>query len=163
MSCGAAAAALWGALGLAGCAEPAKPGAASSFQADLGRAGAALDAAQARATISAYRMNQGLAPLALDPALEAAAKRAAEAMARADKPASAEALKGRLAAAGIARPEANLSAGYRSLAEAFSGWRQSPAHDRVMRAPFATRMGIAAAYAPTSKYKVYWALVVAGD
>jgi uncharacterized protein YkwD len=30
-----------------------------------------------------------------------------------------------------------------------------------MKAPNATRMGIASAYAPGSKYQVYWALVVA--
>ena len=30
----------------------------------------------------------------------------------------------------------------------------------VMLAPDATRMGIATAYAPNSKYRVYWALLV---
>ncbi len=47
------------------------------------------------------------------------------------------------------------------MAEAFSGWRESPQHDRTMLAPSATRLGIATAYAPGSKYKVYWALIVA--
>ena len=41
--------------------------------------------------------------------------------------------------------EANLSAGYRRLAEAFSGWRDSPQHDRVMKDAKAKRMGIATA------------------
>jgi uncharacterized protein YkwD len=31
----------------------------------------------------------------------------------------------------------------------------------VMKTPKATRMGIATAYSPSSKYKVYWALIVA--
>ena len=62
---------------------------------------------------------------------------------------------------GYAGAQANLSAGYHTLAEAFSGWRDSPAHNAVMLAPRATRMGIATAYAPNSKYKVYWALLVA--
>jgi hypothetical protein len=31
----------------------------------------------------------------------------------------------------------------------------------VMKTQGATRMGIATAYAPGSKYKVYWALVIA--
>ena len=72
------------------------------------------------------------------------------------------AVKARLAQGrGRAGAEVNLSAGYRRLAEAFSGWRDSPQHDRVMKAPNATRMGIASAYAAGSKYQVYWALVVA--
>ena len=62
---------------------------------------------------------------------------------------------------GVRGAASNLSAGYHTLAEAFSGWRDSPAHNRVMLDGRATRMGIATAYAPGSKYKVYWALVVA--
>jgi uncharacterized protein YkwD len=49
------------------------------------------------------------------------------------------------------------------LAEAFSGWRESPQHNRVLLDSRATRIGIATAYAPNSKYKVYWALAVAAD
>lgn len=162
MSCSAAVAALSAMLGMSGCAaQPQPSGAAASFAVDLGQPGARVDGAQARATISAYRLNQGLAQLSLDESLQKTAEREAAAMAAADKPASAEAVKRRLRAEGIRGPEVNLSAGYRSLAEAFSGWRGSPAHDRVMRASGATRMGIASAYAPGSKYKVYWALVLA--
>jgi uncharacterized protein YkwD len=162
MSCSAAAAALSAMLGLSGCeSAPQSSGARASFAADLGQPGARVDGAQARAVISAYRINQGLLQLSLDERLQKAAEREAVAMAAADKPASADAVKRRLRADGINGPEVNLSAGYRSLAEAFSGWRGSPAHDRVMRASGATKMGIAAAYAPGSKYKVYWALVLA--
>jgi uncharacterized protein YkwD len=164
MSCLPAVAAALSLLGLAGCSDTANgPAARPSFYADLGQPGASIDAAQARAMISAYRINAGLPALRLDAGLQAAAAREAEAMAAADRPGSSDAVKQRLAAAGLARPEANLSAGYRTLAEAFSGWRDSPPHDRVMKASGATRMGIATAYAPGSKYKVYWALVLAGD
>ena len=52
---------------------------------------------------------------------------------------------------------------YHTLAEAFSGWRESAPHNRVMLDAKATRIGIATAYAPKSKYKVYWALAVAAD
>ena len=62
---------------------------------------------------------------------------------------------------GYADVNANLSAGYHTLAEAFSGWRESAPHDATMLAPRATKMGIATAYAPGSKYKVYWALLTA--
>ena len=54
----------------------------------------------------------------------------------------------------------NVSAGYHTLAEAFSGWRDSPPHNRNMLEPKMRRMGIAAAYAPDTKYKVFWALVM---
>lgn len=159
MACAAPALAVM--LGLAACPEPAGQAGRPSFYADLAGPAARVDAEQARAMISAYRMNAGLKPLTLDPGLSAAALREAQAMARADRPSSAEAVKGRLRREGAQDPEANLSAGYRTLAEAFSGWRDSPQHDRVMKARGATRMGLATAYAPGSKYKVYWALVLA--
>lgn len=159
MSCPAALAAALSVLNLAGCTEPVRT--QPAFYRDLGSPSARVDAEAARATISAYRLNAGLSALKLDPELMQAAEQEAAAMAAADKPAQAEAVKVRLARAGQAGAEANLSAGYRRLAEAFSGWRDSPQHDRVMKAPNATRMGIASAYAAGSKYQVYWALVVA--
>lgn len=162
MSCTVAAAALSAMLGLGGCVlAQASSGASSGFSADLGQPGARIDTAQARAVISAYRLNLGLSQLVLDPRLQKAAEREALAMAAADRPLSADAFKRRLRGEGIGNPQVNLSAGYRSLAEAFSGWRGSPAHDRVMRTGGATRMGIATAQAPGSKYRVYWALVLA--
>lgn len=147
-------------LGAAGCTEPARTG-QPAFYRDLGSATARVDAMEARAMISAYRLNAGLNTLTLDPALVAAAQAEASAMAAADRPAQAEAVKARLARGGQPGAEANLSAGYRRLAEAFSGWRDSPQHDRVMKMPGVTRMGIATAYAPGSKYQVYWALILA--
>ena len=55
----------------------------------------------------------------------------------------------------------NISAGYHTLAEAFSGWRNSPPHRQNMLLNGATRIGIAAVQAPKSKFKVYWALIIA--
>ncbi|MFN3673597.1 MAG: CAP domain-containing protein [Bosea sp. (in: a-proteobacteria)] len=160
MTCPAALAGALALLNLAGCTE-APRASAPTFYRDLGSASARVDAGEARAMISAYRMNAGLNALALDPALTEAAQQEASAMAAADKPGQADAVKARLARAGQRGAEANLSAGYRRLAEAFSGWRDSPQHDRVMKTPGVTRMGIATAYAPGSKYQVYWALIVA--
>jgi uncharacterized protein YkwD len=150
-------------LALAGCQSetraprPQTP----SFYASMADANAVVDSAMARDMISAYRRNNGLGPLGLDPDLQAAAQAEAEAMAAADKPSSADAFKARLGAAGFTAPAANLSAGYHTLAEAFSGWRESAQHNRVLLDAQATRIGIATAYTPHSKYKVYWALVVA--
>jgi uncharacterized protein YkwD len=55
----------------------------------------------------------------------------------------------------------NIGAGYHTLAEAFSGWRDSASHRANMLLKGATRIGIAAVYTPTSKYKVYWTLILA--
>ncbi len=153
------------ALVLAAC-QSEKPVARSetpSFYVSMARADAQVDAAMARDMIGAYRGNNGLGRLALDADLQAAAQAEADAMAAADKPSSGDAFKARLAASGFAAPAANLSAGYHTLAEAFSGWRESPQHNRVLLDPKATRIGIATAYAPNSKYKVYWVMAVAAD
>ncbi|AWM85731.1 CAP domain-containing protein [Microvirga sp. 17 mud 1-3] len=153
------------ALALAACqgTPPASRTGTPSFYASMARADATVDAAMARDMINAYRRNKGLPPLALDPELQAAAESEARAMAAADRPSSADAFKARLASAGYKAPAANLSAGYHTLAEAFSGWRESPQHDRVLTDPQASRIAIATAYTPSSKYKVYWALAVAAD
>ena len=55
----------------------------------------------------------------------------------------------------------NIGAGYHTLAEAFSGWRDSPPHRANMLNANVTHMGIAAVYSPKSKYKVFWALILA--
>jgi len=55
----------------------------------------------------------------------------------------------------------NVSAGYHTLAEAFSGWRDSPPHKANMLKNGVTKLGIAAAYAPNTKYKVFWTLILA--
>jgi uncharacterized protein YkwD len=154
------------AAGLSGCtvASPGPSGTSMpSFYRSLAQPDAEVDAATAAAMIGAYRRNNGVAPVALDPELQSIAQAEASAMAKSDRPASAEAVKGRLAEAGFARPGANLSAGYHTLAEAFSGWRDSPQHNRILLDPGARRMGIATAFAPASKYKVYWALVTAAE
>lgn len=152
-------------LALAACQSEPRPAAnrTPSFYLSMASADAVVDAAAARDMIGAYRRNNSLGPLAIDPALQEAAEAEARAMAAADKPTSADSFKARLTAAGFKAPAANLSAGYHTVAEAFSGWRESPQHNRVLLDPRATRIGIATAYRSNSKYKVYWALVVAAD
>ncbi|MGO4707016.1 CAP domain-containing protein [Microvirga sp. 2MCAF38] len=150
------------AAALCACATGPRPSnQVPSFYRSMASANAVVDAATAQDMFSSYRRNKGLGVLAVDPELQALAEAEADAMAAADKPTSADAVKARLATAGFAAPAANLSAGYHTLAEAFSGWRESAQHDRVLLDPRATRMGIATAYTPNSKYKVYWVLVVA--
>jgi uncharacterized protein YkwD len=151
-------------LALTGCADfmsADRP----SFYRDLAEPGAQLDASAAASMISGYRTNNGLPAVTLDPKLTYLAEAQAEIMARrgrldhdAGKPFVA-----RLKASGYDAKTAaeNIGAGYHTLAEAFSGWRDSAPHRANMLLKGATRMGIAAIPAPGSKYKVYWALILA--
>jgi uncharacterized protein YkwD len=117
--------------------------------------------------ISGYRANNGLGAVTLDPKLMQLAEAQAREMAQRNRvthnPGGAAMIQ-RLKRSGYdARVAAeNISAGYHTLAEAFSGWRDSPPHRANMLLGGADRMGIAAIYVPGSKYKVFWALIIAG-
>ena len=161
----------FGALGMAtlvllgGCTGGDPPLGEPSFYRKMTEPGAQLDAATAASMISGYRANNGLAAVSVDPELMKLAQAQAEAMASRDK-LDHNVIRGfneRLKAHGYRAKTAaeNIGAGYHTLAEAFSGWRDSPPHRANMLLEGATRMGIAAVYAPKSKYKVFWALILA--
>ena len=101
----------------------------------------------------------------VDPQLMKLAQPQAQAMATRDKldQGIVRDLSARLRSSGYDAKVAaeNVGAGYHTLAEAFSGWRDSPPHRKNMLLAGATQMGIAAAYSPNSKYKVFWALIMA--
>jgi uncharacterized protein YkwD len=141
------------------------PKAEPSFYRDLAQPGAQLDAAAAASMISGYRANNNLPAVTLDPELTRFAEAQAASMAKRDKldHGAAKPFVARLKASGYAAKTAaeNIGAGYHTLAEAFSGWRDSPPHKANMLLKGATRIGIAAVYAPTSKYKVFWSLILA--
>jgi uncharacterized protein YkwD len=128
---------------------------------NLAERGARIDADTAAEMISAYRRKHGLEPVIMDPTLMAIAEAEAGSMAASARPASADSVKAKAAAAGFRASAANLSAGYQTFAEAFSGWRESKGHDAVMLDARADRIGIATAYAPGTKYRVFWAMIVA--
>ena len=115
--------------------------------------------------ISQYRQNNGLGAVEIDPALIKLAEQQSLAMAVANKmdhDVKAPLAK-RLNGAGYPATLAveNVSAGYHTLAEAFSGWRDSPPHKANMLKNGVTKLGIAASYAPNTKYKVFWTLIMA--
>jgi uncharacterized protein YkwD len=151
-------------ISIAGCATEPAP-VQPTFYRSMAQADAELDADVAASMISGYRRNNALGELALDPALNELALAQARAMAARDKLDHnvAGALNTRIKKSGYNAKVAaeNVSAGYHTLAEAFSGWRDSPPHRANMLLKGATRMGIAAVYAPNSKYKVFWTLIVA--
>jgi uncharacterized protein YkwD len=162
-------------IGMAVLALAAVGGCASSDQAptvsqptfyrSMAQPGAVLDAAAAETMISNYRQNNGLGTLALDPNLMKLAQEQAQAMAARNKMDHdvARPFKTRISGSGYDAKIAaeNISAGYHTIAEAFSGWRDSPHHRANMLLKGATHMGIAAVYVPNSKYRVFWALILA--
>jgi uncharacterized protein YkwD len=153
-------------LTLAGCAaDNYVPKGEPSFYRNLAQPGAELDAAAAASMISGYRTNNGLPVVTLDPELMRLAAAQAAVMAKRDRldHNAGKPFVARLKASGYdaKRAAENIGAGYHTLAEAFSGWRDSTPHRANMLLKGATRMGIAAVYTPRSKYKVYWALILA--
>jgi uncharacterized protein YkwD len=156
-----------GVAALAGCGESTPPPSGQpTFYQDLAQTDAAVDAAVAQSMISGYRSNNGLGPVVVDSDLMRLAGEQARAMAARDKMDRdvGHPFHERMRKAGVGGSVAveNVGAGYHTLAEAFSGWRDSPPHRANMLNRGVTRMGIATAYAPASKYKVFWALILAG-
>ena len=153
------------ASGLAACAE--EPASKPAFYTDLSRGGSSLDRVDAAQTINLFRANNGLTPVVLDERLntlaEAYARDLAEAAKRGEAIKPDGKLKQRLAGNGYQGADAreNVSAGYHTFAEAFSGWRESKQHRETMLMPGAATIGIAAVYLPGTKYRVYWVLILA--
>jgi uncharacterized protein YkwD len=150
---------------LSGCTENPPPPGQPSFYRDLAQPDAALDADAAQSMISGYRGNNGLGPVTVDPELMRLASEQAHAMAAKDKldHDAGQPFQDRIRKSGFDPSVAveNIAAGYHTLAEAFSGWRDSPPHRANMLNSGVTKIGIAAVYTPKSKYKVYWTLILA--
>ena len=153
------------AIWLAACTDNGPPSGQPSFYIDLAQPGTTLDANAAQSMISGYRGNNGLGPVVIDPELMRLASDQAQAMAARDKldHDAAHPFAERIRKSGYNAKVAveNIGAGYHTLAEAFSGWRDSPPHKANMLNSGVTHMGIAAVYTPKSKYKVFWALILA--
>ena len=151
-------------FGLLGCSDE-KPDAQPSFYKSMATADAKVDAKAAASMISGYRRNNGLGIVTLDDKLMRMAEEQARAMASKNKfeHDAAGPFAQRVKRSGYDAKVAveNIGAGYHTLAEAFSGWRDSPPHRANMLHSGVTKMGIAAVYSPNSKYKVFWALVLA--
>jgi uncharacterized protein YkwD len=159
--------AILGLLLLGGCAAdvvapaPDQP----TMYLSMANGGAKLDPVAAASMISLYRKNNGLGPVTVDPALMALAEDQSTSMAKKNKmdhDVKAPLAK-RLNAGGYPATLAveNISAGYHTMAEAFSGWRDSPPHRANMLKSGVNKIGIAATYAPGTKYKVFWTMILA--
>jgi uncharacterized protein YkwD len=156
--------AFFGVVTLCGCAAEV-PIEQPSMYLSMANGGAKLDSQAAATMISLYRQNNGLGALAVDAELMKLAEQQSQVMAsqnKLDHDIKAPLAK-RLNASGYPATLAveNVSAGYHTLAEAFSGWRDSPPHRANMLKSGVTKLGIAASYAPNTKYKVFWTLILA--
>jgi uncharacterized protein YkwD len=156
--------AIFALLMLAGCMSDSQPEQPTMYL-SMANGGATLDPQAAASMISQYRHNNGLGRVVVDPDLMKVAEAQSAAMAGRNK--LDHDVKGplarRLGASGYPATVAveNVSAGYHTLAEAFSGWRDSPPHRANMLSRDVTKLGIAASYAPNTKYKVFWTLILA--
>src|SRR5260221_8833784 len=150
--------AILGFLLLGGCAGDIAPSTEQpTMYLSMANGGAKLDPVAAASIISLYRQNNGLGTVVVDPDLMKLAETQSQAMASRNK--LDHDVKGplekRLGASGYPAKLAveNVSAGYHTLAEAFSGWRGSPPHKATILKSGVTKLGIAAIYAPNTKYK----------
>jgi uncharacterized protein YkwD len=127
---------------------------------------AILDEVSAAAAISAYRLQHGLSPVVVDPALVKAAAFQAGNNARHGQLSHeiGGSFTARMASAGLAKSWAaeNLSAGSETLDQVLARWKASPEHNRNMLLPQIRRIGIARVDAPGTRFKRFWALVMAG-
>jgi uncharacterized protein YkwD len=160
-----AAIAVAGLLLLGGCMADTPAPDQPTMYLSMANGGATLDPVAAASMISLYRQNNGLGAVAVDPDLMKLAEQQSQAMASRNKLDHdvKGALEKRLGSSGYPAKLAveNVSAGYHTLAEAFSGWRDSPPHKANMLKNGVTKLGIAATYAPNTKYKVFWTLILA--
>ena len=152
--------ALVGLLALAGClaSEDKAPEVAPSSVV------VRLDPAEIQSRLSAYRQAHDLPPVTIDPGLMMLAQAQADAMARADHLSHeiAGSLDHRLNGAHHPKGYAveNVSAGYANADAALGGWERSPGHNQNLLDKKMRRMGIAAADAPGTRFKTYWALMM---
>lgn len=126
-----------------------------------------VDPARALAIINAYRSESGVGTLTLDPALVRIAADYARKLAAAGRMSHElepwGGLEKRLHDGGYAYETAgeNLGQGYRTIEQTVAGWKKSPPHDRGMKDPDMTRMGIGSAENPAKRGDAYWCLIVA--
>lgn len=122
--------------------------------------------AEALAGINAFRAENGLGPVTIDRGLVELAKDQAGMMAANNK------LSHEVGADFVARMNEggfkkqtgaeNVGAGHANAETALASWQRSPLHRANLLMPDAVRIGMARADAPDTRYRNYWALILAG-
>jgi uncharacterized protein YkwD len=113
--------------------------------------------------ISRYRREHGLSTVRTDPQLTAIAERQAKAMAASGimDHSVAGSFSSRISGVRTGMAAENIAAGMSSWEETFRKWKASPGHNANLLQSKADIVGVAVARNDQTRYKTYWALVIA--
>jgi hypothetical protein len=114
-------------------------------------------------TISRYRREHGLSSVKTDPQLTAIAERQAKAMAASGimDHSVAGSFSSRVSSVNTNRAAENIAAGTKTWAETFRMWQNSPGHNANLLQARADSVGVAVARNENTRYKIFWAMVIA--
>jgi uncharacterized protein YkwD len=125
-----------------------------------------LDAEKARDLVNAYRKQNGMRPLKLQPALTEAARAHSRDLAKWDRishfGSDGSNPWDRVKRAGYHAKLAaeNVGTGQASMDEVLKGWQASPGHNKNLLLKDAEHMGIALVQDPKTEFKTFWTLVI---
>jgi len=113
--------------------------------------------------ISHYRREHGLSAVKTDPQLTAIAERQAKAMAASGimDHSVAGSFSSRVSSVNANRAAENIAAGTKTWAETFRMWQNSPGHNANLLQAKADSVGVAVARNENTRYKIFWAMVIA--
>jgi hypothetical protein len=113
--------------------------------------------------ISRYRHEHGLSAVKTDPQLTAIAERQARAMAASGTMdhSVGGSFSSRISSAHTGIAAENIAAGTKNWTETFRVWQASPGHNANLLQARANIVGVAVARNEQTKYKVFWAMVIA--
>jgi len=113
--------------------------------------------------ISRYRREHGLSAVKIDPQLTAIAERQAKAMAAAGimDHSVAGPFSSRMSGVRAGMAAENIAAGTKTWAETFRMWQESPGHNANLLQSKADSIGLAVARNDHTRYKTFWAMVIA--
>jgi hypothetical protein len=113
--------------------------------------------------ISRYRREHGLSTVKTDPQLTAIAERQAKAMAASGvmDHTVAGSFASRISGVRTAAAAENIAAGTKTWTDTFRVWQVSPGHRANLLQAKADSVGVAVARNEQTRYKTYWAMVIA--
>src|SRR5262249_39634381 len=113
--------------------------------------------------ISRYRHEHGLSAVKTDPQLTAIAERQAKAMAASGimDHSVAGAVSTPVSGVDTNRAAENIAAGTKPGAETLRMWQNSPGHNANLLQAHADSVGVAVARNEQTRYKIFWAMVIA--
>jgi uncharacterized protein YkwD len=113
--------------------------------------------------ISRYRREHGLSTVKTDPQLTAIAERQAKAMAASGimDHDVAGSFSSRMSGVRAGMAAENIAAGSKTWSETFHMWQASPGHNANLLQSKADSVGVAVARNDQTRYKTFWAMVIA--